>query len=211
MSEKTKSALEIKKWDFTKVANRRTSRSQCHIICDEESRLAFFRMADEQESRTRGYKEISRRFAEFQERFPNASIETVAKLVNKVPQPFRTLSEAPYNLLTENELARLRIRRFALSDFVFLDDGGATIVPLFWAIVAPTDELANAINPKASHQKYLLNRMVGLRDECERRRLAVIWQQRGLPPFGERAQVEDIRQCLSILERMPLQYSSMMA
>lgn len=186
---------EITVRDLSRFVKRQDTKKECLVVCDQ-SQVSKLAEVVSRDAERQDIEAKNRRCEDFRARYPKADEEIVKAFVDKIPQPYGTLEQVPMNLLTFDEIELLCIRKRARSEYDLLADDGGTVVPLYWAIVAPHAGLADAVNPTTNQQLRLLKQIVGIRNNKERDRLAVIWKQWGLPPFKPRAKTQDIRECL---------------
>jgi hypothetical protein len=197
---------ELTMHDATTIVNRKSASMPCRVECDI-TQLAVIKEACEtedrlQRARSQG-KGYWRRIAALHKRFPRADATTLVFLADKSPQLlFDRISQVPLNLLTQPELSRLRISRQVESDRVLVEDQGATIVPLFWAITAPNRDLSHVITPPTRTLAKLAKQIVGIREEKELERLSVIWKSWGLPPLVKRAKAGEVYRTLLGIGRL---------
>ncbi len=170
--------------DFTQIVDRKTSKTRCLVACDESQYEAvqddvalIAKWAEEAKTQAahseKWWAAMSRR-DDFRRRFPKASEEVAEAICNGTLKAYEEDSWLPMNLLTQLEIDRLSVKQFVFSRHVLLHDKGATVINLYWAIVAPNAELAKAIDSTPKQRLRFLKRIVGLRDQQTRERLADI-------------------------------------
>lgn len=87
----------------------------------------------------------------FIQKFPNASEETIAAYAHSLRPVCGTLSDAPLNCLTDEEIADLHLVRGHQSG-VLLDNEGITVIPLYVASL-PKDESSET--PEQVHRRAI--------------------------------------------------------
>jgi hypothetical protein len=118
-------------------------------IAEREKRSQKRRQKEQEKRERQLANDQDQRLIAFRKRFPAANDETTELYLNRTHVVFANIEAVPLNMLTRNEIEELGLMQAAELG-VLLEDGGATLVPLFTA--TPSEDTSSQSDEEVYRQ-----------------------------------------------------------